>query len=127
MKKTTFVAMAMLATSVGLAQQKKDKEPPPPPPPPVMNVEAPKPPPPPAPPTKPKEEPDAFLNRNPTVKAVTWTDETVDIYLKSGKHEVYDMKNEKDVQALREKYGEFPTPPPPPPPPPAPVKDKTVS
>jgi hypothetical protein len=121
MKKTTFVAMAMLATSVVLAQQKKDKEPPSPHP--VMNAEAPKPPPPPAPPRKPKEEHDAVLNRNPTVKAVTWTDETVDIYLKSGKHEVYDMKNEKDVQALKEKSGEFPTPPPPP----APVKDKTVS
>jgi len=128
MKKRTFVAIAMLASSVAFAQQKKDKAPPPPPPPPpVMNVEGVKPPAPPSPPpAKAKEEYNAFLEKNPTVKAVTWNDGSVHVYLKSGKKEVYNMKNEEDVQKLKEKYGELPAPPPPPPPP-MPAKVKTVS
>ena len=128
MMKRMFVAIAMLATSVAFAQQKKVKEPPPPPaPPPAMNAaELKAPPPPPQPPPKPKKEYDAFLKRNPTVEAVSRNNESVHVYLKSGKKEVYNLKNEEDVQKLKEKYGELP-PPPPPPPPPKPVKDKTVS
>ena len=127
MKKRVFVAIAMLVTFVAFAQQKKEKQPPPPPPPPpVLDVkDIPVPPPPPEAPPKHKKEYDAFLKRNPTVKRIDRSDDTIRIRLESGKEEVYHMKNEEEVQKLKSKYGELP--PLPPPPPPKPIKVKTVS
>jgi hypothetical protein len=127
MKKRTLVAVALLASSMAFAQQKKEKQAPPPPPPPVVDVvHVPPPPAPPPPPEKPNEEYNVFLKQHPEVKGIAWSNDAVRIHLKSGKEEVYDMKNETEVKKLRETYGELPTPPPPPPPP-KPVKTKTVS
>lgn len=126
MKKSIFVAVAVLGTSVVFAQ-KKDKQPPLPPPPPVVIMnEVPPPPAPPPPPPKAKEslpkDYQAFLKRNPTVKEIGWTENKVRIHMKSGKEEVYDMNKEEDVKNLKNKYGELPAPPPPPPAPKAPNK-----
>jgi hypothetical protein len=126
MKKTTLAAVALLATSMAFAQQKKEKQaPPPPPPPPVVSATQIQPPPPPAP-EKPNKEYDAFLKKYPEVKSIAWANDAVRIRLKSGKDEVYDMKNPADVKKLKDTYGELPTPPPPPPPP-KPLKAKTQS
>jgi hypothetical protein len=129
MKKRIFIAVAMLAGSIAFAQQKKEKQPPPPPPPPqVLDVkDIPPPPPPPETPPKLKKEYDAFLKRNPTVKGIAWSNDTVRIRLKSGKEEIYNMKNEEEALKLKSKYGELPAPTPPPPPPPKVIKEKTVS
>lgn len=124
MKKKFFLAMAVLATSVALAQQKKLKQPPPPPPPPVVDVkEIPPPPSPPTPmnpPSKTKmslpKDYQAFLKRNPDVKSIDWNNNEVRIRLKSGKEETYDLNNEEEAKKLKDKYGELPVPPPPPPP-----------
>lgn len=131
MKKSIFVAAAVLAASVSFAQ-KKEKQPPPPPPPPLMNVnEVPPPPPPPPPPAKAKKNlPDefqAFLKRNPSVKGIGWNNNKVRIHLKSGKEEVFDMNNKEDVEKLKNQYGELPAPPPPPPPPPPAPKTKHIT
>jgi hypothetical protein len=122
MKKTFFVAIAALAGLVAFTQQKQTKQPPPP----KVNLEKFVPPPP--PPTQPSKvqaehlaspnNPDykEFLKRNPTVKRITWAyKNTVRIYLKSGKQETYDLKKEKDMQSLKNKYGELPAAPPSPP------------
>lgn len=124
MKKSIFVAVAVLGGSVAFAQ-KKEQQPPPPPPPPVVIVnEVPPPPPPPQVP-KPKEalpkDYQAFLKRNPTVKGIDWNNSKVRIRLKSGKEETFDMNNKEDVERLKNQYGELPAPPPPPPPPPPPA------
>ena len=124
MKKRIFVALALLAGSVTFAQQKKEKQPPPPPPPPPLVVDVKDIPAPPEAP-RPKKDYDEFLKRNPTVKAINWSNDEVRVRLKSGKEEVYDMKNEEEVKKLKNKYGEWPSPPPPPPP--KVIKVKTVS
>lgn len=112
MKKRIFIAVAMLAGSIAFAQQKKEK---PPPTPPVLDVkDVPPPPPPPEAPPKPKKDYDAFLKRNPTVKGIAWSNDAVRIRLKSGEEEIYNKKNEEEVQKLKSKYGELPAPPPPP-------------
>jgi hypothetical protein len=122
MKKSIFVAAAVLAGSIAFAQ-KKEKQPPPPPSPPIVNVNE-IPPPPPPPPMKAKEalpkDYQAFLKRNPTVKGIDWNNTEMRIRLKSGKEEVFDMNNNEDVEKLKNQYGELPAAPPPPPPPPAP-------
>lgn len=130
MKKSIFVAAAVLGTLVVFAQ-KKDKQPPPPPPPVVIMNEVPPPPPPPPPPPKAKEalpkDYQAFLKRNPTIKGIDWSENKVRIQLKSGKEEVYDMNKEEDVKNLKNQYGELPAPPPPPPPPPTPKAPNKIS
>jgi hypothetical protein len=127
MKKTTLAAVALLATSMAFAQQKKEKQAPPPAPlPPVVSATQIQPPPPPPAPEKPNKEYDVFLKTHPEVKGIVWSNDTVRIRLKSGKDELYDMKNPADVKKLKDTYGELPTPPPPPPPP-KPVKAKTFS
>ena len=133
MKKIIFIAVALITGSVAVAQQKKEKQPPPPPPPPVVNVKEVPPPPepvePPPPPEVKMEEPKdfiAFLKRNPTVKGIDWNKNKVHIRSKSGKEEVYDLNKEDEVQKLKDKYGELPTPPPPPPPPPAEIPKNII-
>ena len=129
MKKRILVALAIFTASVSFAQQKKQVQPPSPPPPPEVRLDkfTPPPPPPkkPAPPKVVRErfssanngDYQAFLKTNPTVKGIGWSENKVRIHLKSGKQEVYDLNNEKDVLDLKSKYGELPAPPPPPPPP----------
>lgn len=130
MKKSIFVAVAVLGASAVFAQ-KKEKQPPPPPPPPVVIVNEAPPPPPPPPPPKAKEalpkDYQAFLKRNPTVKGIDWNNSKVRIRLKSGKEETFDMNNKEDVERLKNQYGELPAPPPPPPPPPAPKAPNKIS
>ena len=122
MKKSIFVAVAVLGASAVFAQ-KKEKQPPPPPPPPVVIVnEAPPPPPPPKAKEALPKDYQAFLKRNPTVKGIDWNNSKVRIRLKSGKEETFDMNNKEDVERLKNQYGELPAPPPPPPPPKAPNK-----
>lgn len=146
--KGIFVALALLATSATFAQQEKEKQPPPPPPPPpkVVDVKevhpAPAPPPappvvalteaqpvPPEPPIRPEENSSnsyyGFLKRNPTVKSLDWSDDSVRIRLKSGKDEIYDLKNAEEAQKFKDKYGELPAPPSPPPAPPKAPKKRT--
>lgn len=100
------------------AQQKTEK-PPPPPPPKVIDVKEVIPPPPPPPPPKatPKkvdlpEDHHAFLNRNPTVKSISWSEDKISIRLKSGKEEEYLLNNDEEMQKLKDKYGELPASPP---------------
>lgn len=118
MKKRFLVAAAVLTASASFAQQEKQPPPPPPPPPPVMDVRVA-----PAPPVAPKQrgipkDYQAFLERNPTVKNLSWSQNKVHIHLKSGKEEVYNLNNAEQMQNLEDKYGELPVAPPPPPPPP---------
>ncbi|MFC6997586.1 M56 family metallopeptidase [Rufibacter roseus] len=62
----------------------------------------------------------AFLKRNPSVKRLTWANETLSIHLKSGKTEQY-PSTVKGMAAAEKKYGKLPAlPAPPPPAPPAP-------
>ncbi|HEU4633833.1 MAG TPA: hypothetical protein VFS22_07610, partial [Flavisolibacter sp.] len=64
----------------------------------------------------------AFLKRNPGVKSIGWSgNKMVRIHLKSGKEEVYDLKDKGQVQNMESKYGKLPQAPPPPPVPPAPA------
>lgn len=127
MKKTIFIATAIVIGSATFAQQKKLKQPPPPPPP-KVNLDKFVPPPPPPPkveierfPSPGNNDYQAFLKRNPTVKGIGWMENNrVRIRLKSGKEEVYNMNNENEALKLKDKYGALPTPPPPPPAPPPP-------
>ncbi|MBF9253333.1 hypothetical protein I2I11_08520 [Pontibacter sp. 172403-2] len=74
--------------------------------------------------TKLPEDYKAFLKRNPTVKQVGWKFnnrkdynlESIVIYLKSGKSEVYDFNGSKSIPAAESKYGQLPGLLPPPPP-----------
>jgi hypothetical protein len=127
MKKKIFVAAALLASIISFAQQKQQNAPPPPPP--IMdNIPPPPAPPPPDVQFEKAALPDngaykAFLKRNPTVKGIAWSQKnSVRIYLKSGKEEVYDLNNSEEAQRLKKKYGELPTAPPAPPTPPTPPK-----
>ena len=117
--------------------EKNGDIPPPPPPPPPMA--------PPAPPAPPEpgdqvaekwnsNDYDAFLERNPSVKGLSWNNKNwLTIRLKSGKEEKYNLADEKSKKAAEDKYGELPVAPPPPPlpppppPPPAPSKIGTVT
>ena len=123
MKKSILVAVALLAGSITFAQ-KKMKQPPPP----IENLK--EVPPLPTPPPKaelPKDYQD-FLQRNSTVKGLSWSQENkVRVHLKSGKEEVFDMNNKEDAEKLKNQYGELPAAPPPPPPPPAPKKPKHIT
>lgn len=128
MKKSILVAAAVLAGSITFAQKKMKQAPPPPPPPPVENLKEVPPPPPPPPKAELPKDYQAFLQRNPTVKGISWNNnKQVRIQLKSGKDEVFDMNNKEDVEKLKNQYGELPIPPPPPPPPPAPKKTKHIT
>lgn len=121
MKKTIFIAVALLSGSIVFAQKKNLKPPPPPPPPPkVADVN--KLPPPPSPPMVSAQQNSlpadykAFLKRNPGVKHIDWSENNrVHIYLKSGSEEVYDLNKEEDVKKVESRYGQLPAPPPPPP------------
>ncbi|HEX8334017.1 MAG TPA: hypothetical protein VF622_15465 [Segetibacter sp.] len=61
----------------------------------------------------------AFLKRNPTVRSLGWTEESVIVRLKTGKKERYILTDEKSIKEAETKYGELPEAPPPPPPLPA--------
>jgi hypothetical protein len=131
MKKNLFLATALLASGIALAQQKQKAPPPPPPPPPALEAKdiPPPPPPPPPAPEPPKllmtKEYAAFLKRNKQVRQLQYTDDQkVTIHLKSGKSEEYDLDKKEDLKKLEDKYGQLPKAAemPPPPPPPAPKK-----
>ena len=125
MKKSILVAAAVLAGSITFAQKKMKQPPPPPPPPPIENLKE-VPPPPPPPKVELSKDYKDFLQRNPTVKGLSWSKENkVRVHLKSGKEEVFDMNNKEDVEKLKNQYSELPTPPPPPPP--APKKPKHIT
>ena len=130
MKKSIFIAVAVLAGSTVFAQKKLKQ--PPPPPPPVADVKEVPPPPPPPPPAEPPA-PDqlsgskVFFDHNPDVKSIDRNNNEVRIRLKSGKEEVFDLNKEEDAKKLKDKYGELPAPPPPPPAPPAPQSPKHIT
>jgi hypothetical protein len=112
--------------------ERKGEVPPPPPPPPVEPPAPGEPPPPPEPPVPDappaekwtSDEYDAFMQRNPSIKTLSWNRENqLTVYLNSGKQEKYNLDDKKSKKAAEDKYGEIPAaPPPPPPPPPAPAK-----
>ena len=81
-----------------------------PPPPPPASPAPPAPPMPPAPPL-----PKTIKDKN--VKSVEITNEQAKVYLRSGKTEVYNLKNKKEKEAFEKKYGKVQEPPPPPKPP----------
>jgi hypothetical protein len=56
-----------------------------------------------------------FLKRNPTLRALGWTESVVIVKLKNGKEERYRLQDEKSMNVAEDKYGEFPLAPPPPP------------
>lgn len=130
MKKSIFIALAVLAGSTVFAQKKLKQ--PPPPPPPVADVKEVPPPPPPPPPAEPPA-PDqlsgskVFFDQHPDVKSIDRNNNEVRIWLKSGKEELFDLNKEEDVKKLKDKYGELPAPPPPPPAPPAPRSAKHIT
>src|SRR6266498_3884245 len=119
MKKSIFIAVAVLAGSVAFAQ-KTVKQPPPPPPPPIVNVNEISPPPPPPEKADISKEEQSFFKRNPNVNGVDRNNNEVRIHLKSGKEEVFDMNNKEEVEKLKNQYGELPAAPPPPPAPKSP-------
>jgi len=124
MKKSIFIVFAVFAGSLVFAQQKKEK-PSPPPPPPVLNAKDITPPPPPSIPNDWPQADKAFLNRNPSVKSVGWSENNIRIHLKSGKEEIFDLNNKQQMENFRKHYGELPVPPPPPPP--KPIAPKKVN
>ncbi|KAA3439433.1 M56 family metallopeptidase [Rufibacter hautae] len=63
---------------------------------------------------------DAFLERNPSVRRITWSNQAIQVHLKSGTKEQYASTPEGIAQAEK-KYGTLPVPPPPPPVPAVPV------
>ncbi|RNI31247.1 M56 family metallopeptidase [Rufibacter latericius] len=63
---------------------------------------------------------DAFLERNPTVQRITWSNQAIQVQLKSGIKEQYPSTPEGIAEAEK-KYGTLPVPPPPPPVPAAPA------
>jgi hypothetical protein len=63
-----------------------------------------------------------FLKRNPSVRSVGWSKETIIIRLKSGEQERYNIADEKSLKVAEKKYGSLPVAPPPPPPTPARTK-----
>ncbi|KAF0240447.1 MAG: periplasmic protein, partial [Chitinophagaceae bacterium] len=62
----------------------------------------------------------AFLNRNPTIKMVSWNHNPLRMNLefKDGSIETYDLSNASSVEKAMNKYGKLSLPAPPPPPPP---------
>ncbi|GAB3198736.1 hypothetical protein ABID22_001939 [Pontibacter aydingkolensis] len=65
----------------------------------------------------------AFLSRNPTIKYVDWTlsdredgENFINIYLKSGATEKYNLNDSKSIATAERKYGTLPSLPAPPPP-----------
>ncbi|HJW18682.1 MAG TPA: hypothetical protein VJ499_16250, partial [Flavisolibacter sp.] len=136
--------IAVLFTAgVVMAQQQGKKLPPPPPPPPVpgVSLNAPPPPPPvaaqadlavpPAPPSAPPVPPappikakklssggyDAFIQRNPQVEGLSWSDEgkTLRVQLKDGTEETFNLDNKEEAAKAKLRYGKLPASPPPPP------------
>jgi hypothetical protein len=65
----------------------------------------------------------AYLKRNPAVRSIGWTKESLIVRLKSGKEEIYTIEDDKSINEAVEKYGELPEAPPPPPPLPTKKKD----
>lgn len=67
-----------------------------------------------------------FMQRNPQVKGLQWQQDNhtqmVIIHLKSGKQEIFDLKDKASLAALEQQYGKLPAPPPPPPAPPVPQR-----
>ena len=55
--------------------------------------------------------------KDKNVKSVEITNEQAKVYLRSGKTEVYNLKNKKEKEAFEKKYGKVQEPPPPPKPP----------
>jgi len=106
----TVIAALLVAGLVSLHAQADKNIPPPPPPPPIprvdiSNFEAPLP-------------PLEFYKRNPSVAIVHWKNEyKLELRLKDGKTENYDLNNENERKLFISKYGAVPEPPPPPPPP----------
>ncbi|GGK65120.1 M56 family metallopeptidase [Rufibacter glacialis] len=106
------------STPEGIAQAEKKYGalPGPPPPPPVpaaapLAPEAAMAPPPPPPPFR-KDWPKEFLERNPSVKGFTGSEDTFYVLLKNGEIETFDQ-SPAGVAALEKKYGPLPAPPPP--------------
>lgn len=123
MKKSIFIALAVLAGSTVFAQKKLK---PPPPPPPVANVKELPPPPPPPPAPDQLSASKVFFDHNPDVKSIDRNNNEVRIRLKSGKEEVFDLNKVEDAKKLKDKYGELQAPPPPPAPP-APRSPKHIT
>ncbi|WP_210487558.1 M56 family metallopeptidase [Rufibacter aurantiacus] len=63
---------------------------------------------------EPQDQYGTFMERNPMVKDLRWSNETVFVNLKSGKTEQY-ANTPEGIAALEKKYGTLPAPPPPPP------------
>ena len=124
MQKKISIALAfLLAGQLAIAQEKEKAAPPPPPEPPkviAVHDGPPPPPPPPAAPAPPAKLPKdyrVFLQKNPSVKNLRWSDggKTIIIEKKDGSMESYtsDGAGKKSAEAL---YGKLPKAAPPPPP-----------
>ena len=109
MKKTITMLLLLLAVIAGPATAQSKKEIPPPPPPPVPSLVVPDIPPP--------ASLDDFYKTNPLVSKLKLRENKIEISLKNGKKEVYDLGNETEKKNFLEKYELIPAPPPPPPPP----------
>lgn len=72
------------------------------------------PPPPPPPPAIDKAEFDAFVKRHPEVEGIQQSNRQVELRLKSGEKERYDLTKPEEREKLKAKYGDLPHPPPPP-------------
>lgn len=59
---------------------------------------------------------EAFKKRNPMIQILVLNQDKVDIVLKSGERETYDLKDKRSRIIAEKKYGKFPVTPPPPPP-----------
>ena len=129
-KKSLFLMVALAAAGLAQAQDKKAPPPPPPviekhdapPPPPapkaVAEHPAPPPPPPAPPPPQLPKDYKAFLQRNPSVVDLHWSNggNTVIVSKNNGTKESYDLNDAAQLEQAEARYGKFPKAAPPPPP-----------
>jgi hypothetical protein len=113
-----LVGMTLLAR----AQSNEPAPPPPPPEPPKVTVVKF------TPPRIVMNEPmKEFLHKNPDIKGIRRSNDLVVVTRKDDSVEKYNLADDTQAKAFKEKYGELPPPPPPPPVPPAPRKDKVLT
>ncbi|HTD94312.1 MAG TPA: hypothetical protein VK644_10885 [Chitinophagaceae bacterium] len=119
MKKRLLLPACLVGMTL-LAQAQSNVPPPPPPPEPPKVTMVKTPPPPRIVRNEPMKD---FLHNNPDVIGIKVTNKLVIVTRKDNSIEKYNLADDAQAKAFKEKYGELPAPPPPPLPP----KEKSLS
>lgn len=108
MKKILIPLVLLITGSTSYAQSKKKKPPPPPEvaitkfKPPIIIAKG--------------EKAEDFYKRNPDVKEIWRQGNLIELKMKDGTKQEYNVDKNEDMKSFTDKYGESPLPPPPPPP-----------